>query len=58
MGCRAWRVEQPDDFALTIAEAIGCGEPAVVDVVTSLDAYTFKDVSSALSMYPAQPAAR
>lgn len=57
MGCRAWRVEQPDDFGPIMAEAIACGEPAVVDVVTSLE-YTFKDVSSALSMYPAQPVTR
>jgi acetolactate synthase I/II/III large subunit len=57
MGCQAWRVEQPDDFAPTMATAMACGEPAVVDVVTSLE-YTFKDVSSALSMYPAQPVGR
>ncbi len=57
IGCRSWRVESPDDFASTMTEAIACGEPAVVDVVTSLD-YTFKDVSSALSMYPAQPVSR
>jgi acetolactate synthase I/II/III large subunit len=58
IGCRAWRVEQPDDLVPTMAEAIACSEPAVVDVVTSLEAYTFKDVSSALSMYPAQPIVR
>jgi acetolactate synthase-1/2/3 large subunit len=57
MGCQAWRVEQPDDFGPTMAAAMACGEPAVVDVVTSLE-YTFKDVSSALSMYPAQPVGR
>ena len=57
IGCKSWRVENPDDFASTMTQAITCGEPAVVDVVTSLD-YTFKDVSSALSMYPAQPVSR
>jgi len=51
MGCEAFRVEDPAELASTLNRAINCGRPAVVEVVTSLDA-TFRDVTSPLAAYP------
>lgn len=51
MGCEAFRVEDPDKLVSTLNRAISCGRPAVVEVITSLDA-TFRDVSSPLAAYP------
>jgi len=35
-GCRGWRVEAPGDLGRALEDALSCGEPAVVDVVTTL----------------------
>jgi acetolactate synthase-1/2/3 large subunit len=51
MGCEAFRVEDPVEIVPSIDKALGCGKPAVVEVITSLDA-TFRDVTSPLASYP------
>ncbi len=51
MGCEAFRVEDPADITQTVNKALACGKPAVVEVITSLDA-TFRDVSSPLARLP------
>ena len=51
MGCEAFRVEDPAAIVPSIDKALGCGKPAVVEVITSLDA-TFRDVTSPLAAYP------
>lgn len=51
MGCHGIRVEHPDKLADALAEALACGRPAVVDVVTSTD-LTFRDVVTPLANYP------
>jgi acetolactate synthase-1/2/3 large subunit len=52
MGCEAFRVEDPAEIRPTITKALACGKPAVVEVITDLDAATFRDVSSPLAAYP------
>ena len=47
MGCEGFRVESPDDVLPTLREAIACGKPAVVDVVSSVDE-SYKKVTSPL----------
>ena len=47
MGCRGFRVQEPDDLGSALSEAFEGNEPAVVDVVTSLKT-SFKDVTSPL----------
>ncbi len=51
MGCEAFRVEDPAEITSAVNKALACGKPAVVEVITSLDA-TFRDVSSPLAAYP------
>jgi acetolactate synthase-1/2/3 large subunit len=51
MGCEAYRVEDPGDIVPSVTKALACGRPAVVEVITSLDA-TFRDVTSPLAAYP------
>ncbi len=42
-GARGFRVERPEDIASTVAEAIACGKPAVVDVQMDPNAlYSFR----------------
>jgi acetolactate synthase-1/2/3 large subunit len=52
MGCEAYRVEDPAEIEPSVRKALACGKPAVVEVITSLDAATFRDVSSPLAAYP------
>jgi acetolactate synthase-1/2/3 large subunit len=47
MGCRGFRVQEPDDLGSALSEAFEGNEPTVVDVVTSLKT-SFKDVTSPL----------
>ncbi len=49
MGCEGFRVEDPEDLVRTVAAAVACGKPAVVDVITSPE-FTFRDVLSPLAM--------
>lgn len=49
IGVRGWRVERADQLAPALAEALACGEPAVVDVVTSFKP-SFRDVTSPLTV--------
>ncbi len=51
MGCESYRVEDPAEITPSIEKALGRGKPAVVEVITSLDA-TFRDVTSPLAAYP------
>jgi acetolactate synthase-1/2/3 large subunit len=51
MGCEAYRVTEPDDIEPSVAGALASNRPAVVEVITSLDA-TFRDVTSPLAAYP------
>jgi acetolactate synthase-1/2/3 large subunit len=51
MGCEAYRVEDPAELTATIRKAVAANRPAVVEVITSLDA-TFRDVTSPLAAYP------
>jgi acetolactate synthase I/II/III large subunit len=48
MGCRGIRVERAEEIAPALREALGRGEPTVVDVVTSLRP-SFRDVTSPLA---------
>jgi len=48
MGCRGIRVERAEEVAPALHEALGCAEPAVVDVVTSFRP-SFRDVTSPLA---------
>jgi acetolactate synthase-1/2/3 large subunit len=48
LGCRGWRVETPAGLAPALAEALACGEPAVVDVATSLS-QSYRKVTSPLA---------
>jgi acetolactate synthase-1/2/3 large subunit len=48
MHCHGIRVTEPDQLEDAIREAIACGRPAVVDVVTSLEV-SFRDVTSPLA---------
>jgi acetolactate synthase-1/2/3 large subunit len=48
MGCHGVRVEKPGDLAAGLREALDCGRPAVVDVVTSFEP-NFRDVTSPLT---------
>ncbi len=48
MGCVGLRVTEPSQLAPALAEALSCGKPAVVDVVTSSQ-LTFRDVTADLS---------
>jgi acetolactate synthase-1/2/3 large subunit len=48
MGCRAIRVEEPDQISKALAEALSGDVPTVVDVVTSLKT-SFRDVTSPLA---------
>jgi acetolactate synthase-1/2/3 large subunit len=48
MGVHGIRVESPDRLAAALQEALSCGRPCVVDVVTSFEP-SFKDVTSPLA---------
>lgn len=48
MGCRGFRVEQPDDLESALRAALAAGVPAVVDVRTSLTT-SYLDVTSPLA---------
>ena len=48
IGCNGVRVTEPGDFAPALKEALGSRKPTVIDVVTSLDAISFADVTSPL----------
>jgi acetolactate synthase-1/2/3 large subunit len=48
MGCRGIRVEHAEEIAPALREALGRGEPTVVDVVTSFRP-SFRDVTSSLA---------
>ena len=48
IGCRGLRVERAEEIAPALKEALGCGAPTVVDVVTSLRP-SFRDVTSPLT---------
>ncbi len=48
MGCQGYRVTSPGDVLPTLTKAIDCGEPAVVDVCTSIGE-SFKKVTSPLA---------
>jgi acetolactate synthase I/II/III large subunit len=48
MHCHGIRVTEPDQLEPALREAIACGRPAVIDVVTSLDV-SFRDVTSPLA---------
>jgi acetolactate synthase I/II/III large subunit len=47
IGCRGIRVERAEEIGPALNEALGCGAPTVVDVVTSLRP-SFRDVTSPL----------
>ena len=49
MGCNGIRVEQPGELAGALREALDCGRPTVVDVVTSFEGASFRDVTSPLT---------
>ena len=49
MGCRGIRVERAEEIAPALREALGRGEPTVVDVVTSFRP-SFRDVTSPLAV--------
>jgi acetolactate synthase-1/2/3 large subunit len=51
MGCEAYRVEDGAEVRPAVQKAADANRPAVVEVITSLDA-TFRDVTSALAAYP------
>ncbi len=38
LGCAGFRVESPDDFGAALKDALGCGRPALIDVVTETEA--------------------
>jgi acetolactate synthase I/II/III large subunit len=38
LGCAGYRVESPDDFGAALKDALGCGRPALIDVVTETQA--------------------
>ena len=48
MGCRGVRCTKPDEIGPALREALGSGEPTVVDVVTSFKP-SFRDVTSPLA---------
>jgi acetolactate synthase-1/2/3 large subunit len=48
MKCHGVRVTRPEDLEDALREAISCGRPAVVDVVTSLEV-SYRDVTSPLA---------
>jgi len=48
IGVNGIRVEDPKDLAGALKEALTCGQPTVVDVVTSFD-QSFRDVTSPLA---------
>jgi acetolactate synthase-1/2/3 large subunit len=48
MNCHGIRVTQPERLEDALREAIACGRPTVVDVVTSLDV-SYRDVTSPLA---------
>ena len=48
MGVNGIRVEKPGDLAGALKEALSCGQPTVVDVVTSFEP-NFRDVTSPLA---------
>jgi acetolactate synthase-1/2/3 large subunit len=48
MHCHGIRVTEPDQLEDAIREAIACGRPTVIDVVTSLDV-SYRDVTSPLA---------
>jgi acetolactate synthase I/II/III large subunit len=49
LGCQGWRVETPAELAPALAEALACGQPAVVDVATSLS-QSYRKVTSPLAL--------
>jgi acetolactate synthase-1/2/3 large subunit len=49
MGCRGVRVSDPEALGPVLREALAAREPAVIDVVTALDAITFADITSPLA---------
>lgn len=55
VGCKSWRVNEPAELIPALEAALACGEPALLDVDTSLE-YTFKQVSSVLTGWSSQPA--
>jgi acetolactate synthase-1/2/3 large subunit len=48
MGCNGIRIENPDDFAGALEEALKSDLPTVIDIMTSLDV-SFRDVTSPLT---------
>jgi acetolactate synthase-1/2/3 large subunit len=48
MKCHGVRVTRPGDLEAALREALSCGRPAVVDVVTSLEV-SYRDVTSPLA---------
>jgi acetolactate synthase-1/2/3 large subunit len=49
LGCQGWRVATPAELGPALAEALACGEPAVVDVATSLS-QSYRKVTSPLAL--------
>jgi len=49
MGCRGWRVESAAELRPALQQALECGEPAVVDVATSLS-QSYRKVTSPLAL--------
>ena len=47
-GCQGIRVEDPDELAGALRDALDAGEPVVVDVVTAFEGLSFRDVSTPL----------
>jgi acetolactate synthase-1/2/3 large subunit len=43
-GCHAVRVERPEDIRPALEEAMNCGEPAIVEVITDIEAMADKAV--------------
>jgi acetolactate synthase-1/2/3 large subunit len=52
MGCRGVRVEDGDALGVALREAVSARVPTVIDVVMSLDALTYSDVTSPLMKPP------
>jgi acetolactate synthase-1/2/3 large subunit len=53
MGCHGIRVSNPEELGPAIREAVATRGPTVIDVVTSIDAISFADVTSPLLNPPA-----